>query len=50
MKKTANLKYKGKTVLIFGASGRQAVPVIKGFYDLGCNVTAYCASKRHRVI
>lgn len=46
MKKTANLKYKGKTVLIFGASGRQAVPVIKGFYDLGCHVTAYCASKK----
>ena len=33
------------SVLIFGADGRQALPVIKGFAQLGCKVTAYCSSK-----
>lgn len=37
--------YKGVTVLIFGAGGRQALPVCKGFYELGCNVICYCKSK-----
>lgn len=32
-------------VLIFGAGGRQALPVCKGFFDIGCNVTAYCERK-----
>ena len=38
-------KYKNISVLIFGADGRQALPVIKGFAQLGCQVTAYCNSK-----
>lgn len=37
--------YKNVSVLIFGAGGRQALPVCKGFYQLGCNVICYCKSK-----
>lgn len=37
--------YKGISVLIFGAGGRQALPVCKGFYQLGCNVICYCKTK-----
>lgn len=32
-------------VLIFQAEGRQALPVSKGFYCLGCHVTVYCSGK-----
>lgn len=38
-------KYPNVSVLVFGAGGRQALPVCKGFYDLGCRVTVYCRSK-----
>lgn len=38
-------KYKHITVLIFGASGRQTLPVCKGFFLLGCRVVVYCHSK-----
>lgn len=37
--------YKNVSVLIFGAGGRQALPVCKGFYQLGCSVICYCKSK-----
>lgn len=37
--------YSNVRVLIYGAGGRQALPVCKGFFDLGCHVTAYCGSK-----
>lgn len=33
------------SVFIFGASGRQALPVCKGFYQLKCKLTIYCKSK-----
>lgn len=33
------------SVLIYGAGGRQAIPVIKGFHDIGCEVTAYCQGR-----
>ena len=32
------------TVFIFGAGGRQTLPVCKGFYEIGCRVVNYCAS------
>lgn len=38
------LPYQGISVLIFGAGGRQALPVCKGFYELGCRVVNYCKS------
>ena len=38
-------KYKGISVLIFGTDGRQALPVIKGFAQIGCRVTVFGASK-----
>ncbi|MBQ2633779.1 MAG: ATP-grasp domain-containing protein [Oscillospiraceae bacterium] len=38
-------KYKGISVLIFGTDGRQALPVIKGFAQVGCKVTVFGASK-----
>lgn len=37
--------YKNISVFIFGAGGRQALPVCKGFYQLGCKVICYCKSK-----
>lgn len=37
--------YEGISVLIFGAGGRQALPMCRGFYNLGCKVTVYCHSK-----
>ena len=37
--------YNGISVLIFGAGGRQALPMCRGFYNLGCKVTVYCHSK-----
>ena len=37
--------YNGISVLIFGADGRQALPVIKGFAQIGCKVTAYCQTR-----
>jgi len=37
--------YTGVSVFILGAGGRQALPVCKGFYDLGCKVTCFCRSK-----
>ncbi len=37
--------YKDVSVLVFGADGRQALPVIKGFAQLGCKVTVYGQSK-----
>lgn len=39
------MMYKDISVFIFGASGRQALPVCKGFYEIGCNVICYCRSK-----
>lgn len=38
-------KYKGISVLIFGTDGRQALPVIKGFAQIGCKVTVFGTSK-----
>ncbi len=38
-------KYKGKKILIIDGSARQALPIIKGFHQLGCEVTAFCSSK-----
>lgn len=35
----------GKSVFIFGADGRQARSVIRGFHEAGCRVTAYVRSK-----
>lgn len=37
--------YKNISVFIFGAGGRQALPVCKGFYELGCKVICFCQSK-----
>lgn len=37
--------YGNYKVLIFGAGGRQTLPVCKGFYDIGCHVTTYCENK-----
>lgn len=37
--------YSKYSVFIFGAGGRQTLPVCKGFYALGCKVTNYCFSK-----
>lgn len=37
--------YSGFSVFIFGAGGRQVLPVCKGFYDLNCYVVNYCYSK-----
>lgn len=37
--------YSGLKILIFGAGGRQTLPVCKGFYQLGCQVTTLCKSK-----
>ena len=45
MKKEKNLKYKGIKVFLLDVSGRQAVPIAKGFAELGCEVTAYGHSK-----
>lgn len=33
------------SVLVFGASGRQALPVCKGLRQIGCRVITYCRSK-----
>lgn len=33
------------SVLIFGAGGRQTLPMCRGFYKLGCRVTAYCSHR-----
>ena len=33
------------SVLIFGAGGRQTLPVCEGFYRLKCRVTTYCKAK-----
>ena len=38
-------KYSEVSVLIFGAGGRQALPMCRGFYKLGCHVTVYCPHK-----
>lgn len=37
--------YSRINVLVFGAGGRQALPVCKGFYQLKCKITTYCKSK-----
>lgn len=37
--------YNNISVLIFGAGGRQALPVCKGFYEIGCKVICYCKNK-----
>lgn len=39
------VKKYNNSVLIFGAGGRQALPMCRGFYNLGCKVTVYCNSK-----
>ena len=33
------------SVLIFGAAGRQALPVCRGFFELGCRVVCYCFNR-----
>lgn len=38
------MNYKGKKVLVIDGGSRQALPMIKGFHQLGCLVTAYCGS------
>ena len=38
-------KYPDTSVLIFGAGGRQALAICRGFYQLGCKVVVYCAKK-----
>lgn len=38
-------EYSGIKVLIYGAGGKQALPMCRGFYDLGCDVTVYCKSR-----
>ncbi len=38
--------YSQYTVLIFGAGGRQTLPVCKGFCEIGCKVITYCHSPR----
>lgn len=43
--KGKNTLYQNITVFIFGAEGRQALPVIKGFAQLGCKVVSYCSTK-----
>jgi len=35
-------KYK---ILVFDGGARQALPIIKGFHKLGCQVTAFCSGK-----
>ena len=35
-------KYK---VLIYGAGGRQTLPICRGFFEIGCEVTVYCGSR-----
>lgn len=37
--------YKNVSVFIIGAGGRQALPVCKGFYELGCRVICYCKTR-----
>ena len=37
--------YANVSILIYGAGGRQALPIIKGFSKLGCRVTVYCDSR-----
>ena len=36
--------YSRVSVFIFGAGGRQALPVCEGFYRLKCKITTYCKS------
>lgn len=38
-------KYKDISVLIFGTDGRQALPVIKGFAQIGCKVSVFGNSR-----
>ena len=38
-------QYSDYSVFVFGAGGRQTLPICKGFYKLGCSVTTYCYSK-----
>lgn len=38
------IDYSQYTVLIFGAGGRQTLPVCKGFFEIGCRVVNYCYS------
>lgn len=44
-RKLTDTKYSRYRVLIYGAGGRQALPVCRGFYEIGCQVTVYCGSK-----
>lgn len=37
--------YQNIKVLIFAANGRQALPVCKGFFLIGCQVFCYCKNK-----
>ncbi len=37
--------YKGISIFILGAGGRQALPVCKGFFEIGCRVICYCRAK-----
>ena len=38
-------QYPEVSVLVFGAGGRQALPICRGFFQLGCKVTAYCSKR-----
>lgn len=44
MKQMENL-YSNISVFLFGAGGRQGLAMCRGFYKLGCKVTAYCRNK-----
>ena len=37
--------YKGKRILLLKGGCQQALPLIKAFRDLGCDVTVYCESR-----
>lgn len=40
-----NIKFKGKKILILEGYCKQCLPFIRGFRDLGCEVTVLCGSK-----
>jgi D-aspartate ligase len=45
MKSSSKGQLKKYKILIFGAGGRQTLPVCKGFYDIGCEVFTYCENR-----
>ena len=38
------INYNNISILIFDSGGRQALPICKGFFEMGCKVTSYCKS------